>query len=754
MTKAFPLWLLLAALLALGLRSAQLDARPMHNDEAVNANKIRDLWEGPGYRYDPNEFHGPALAYSTLVWEKLTLAKDFARFTEIRLRSLPVLFGVGLVLLLFMVADGLGRNATLAAAFLTAVSPVMVYYSRDYIHETLFVFFIFLALASGWRYSQTGKIAWILLAGAALGLMQATKETFVFNIAAIMGALLLNECFPRPAPASALKNKLFCPAHLAAAGLVWLAVVVLLFTSFFSNPSGLLDAAGTYLVWFHRAQGASPHVHGWSFYWERLLFFHRPGGPVWSEALILLLAVGGGVAAFARRQASGAGAALVRFLVFYTAILAAIYTVLPYKTPWSALGFWHGAILLAGVGAAALPAWLPGRGLKMAAGIIVLTCVAQLTFQAWQSAITYAADPRNPWVYAQTLPDLINLVDKVDAVAQASPDRAGLRINVIAPGYDFWPLPWYLRRYSQADFHLTNAPGYSKFAAGEIGDLHDFVLRLLGSTAFSADEIKDLPKFVNSLTNHANPVSVLLWQGLSNQEQAKLTNDQMSAVNPLQLKDILVQALNKMVGGKSIYEPERFQGIRLRRETASLMGQSPTGANLARLNRLLLEDAYPSELSKNLLSDPVSQFLMISGITNDVDAAHPANGDPNHLESVLVTNLNQIITGPSIYDSNRFQGIAVRLATDELRRQNPEGQDLIRLNRRLLEDAYPTELGTNNLPVEPYPPVTIISTRLEPDVDQDKAGLMTGLYELRPGVFLELYVQTNLWSAYLQHRAK
>ena len=61
-------------------------------------------------------------------------------------------------------------------------------------------------------------------------------------------------------------------------------------------------------------------------------------------------------------------------------------------------------------------------------------------------------------------------------------------------------------------------------------------------------------------------------------------------------------------------------------------------------------------------------------------------------ESLLVTNLNHIITGPSLYDSNRFQGIRLRLETEELRRQNPRGQDLIRLNRRLLEDAYPAEL--------------------------------------------------------------
>jgi hypothetical protein len=152
--------------------------------------------------------------------------------------------------------------------------------------------------------------------------------------------------------------------------------------------------------------------------------------------------------------------------------------------------------------------------------------------------------------------------------------------------------------------------------------------------------------------------------------------------------------------------------------------------------------------------DPVSKFLIDFGITNNMDAAHPANRDPDHFESILVTNLNHIITGPSIYDSNRFQGIRLRFETDKLRRQDPSGQDLIRLNRRLLEDAYPAELGTNNLPVEPYLPISIVSRSLEPDVDQDKAGIMTHMYEFRPGLFLELYVQTNLWNAYLQNGAK
>ena len=207
---------------------------------------------------------------------------------------------------------------------------------------------------------------------------------------------------------------------------------------------------------------------------------------------------------------------------------------------------------------------------------------------------------------------------------------------------------------------------------GEIEDPHAFVHRLLGSSTFSADEIKDLPKFATRLKGQSDSVSAFLWQGLSKPEQAMLTNYQPSATNSFQyqpsatysfqLKEILVQALNKTVGGKSIYERERFQGILLRPETTNLLGQSPTGANLAGLNRLLLEDAYPSELSRNLLSDPVSKFLIDSGITNNMDAAHPANGDPDHLESLLVTNLNHIITGPSIYDANRFQGIRLRLA--------------------------------------------------------------------------------------------
>src|SRR5690348_6593443 len=99
MTRSLTLVVLLAAGAALLLRWPGLNRRPMHNDEAVNAVKFGELWEHKGYKYDPNEHHGPSLFYATLAWERLTAAPDLNQYTDGRLRFVTVLFGLGLVLL-------------------------------------------------------------------------------------------------------------------------------------------------------------------------------------------------------------------------------------------------------------------------------------------------------------------------------------------------------------------------------------------------------------------------------------------------------------------------------------------------------------------------------------------------------------------------------------------------------------------------------------------------------------------------------
>ncbi len=460
MNKGLALGLLLAASVALALRCPRLEQRPMHNDEAVNAIKFGQLWEHGLYKYDPDEHHGPALFYSTLAIARLTSSPDFDHLTATKLRLVTVLFGVGLVLLLPLIADGLGRRATVWAALFTAASPAMVFYSRYYIHEMLLVFFTFLALAAGWRYWRTRRIGWALLAGAATGLMHSTKETFVITLVAAALALALNQLWNRRLDASSppVRAAPINLRHLYAALAVWLLVVVVAFSSFFANASGPLDSVRTYLPWLRRAEGNSPHIYPWTFYLHRLLFFHVANGPIWTEAVLLVLAALGAMAGFARKGLAGADASFVRFLAFYTCILTAAYSFISYKTPWCLLSFWHGTILLAGVGAVALIGIARAQRTRFACTLLLLSGAVHLAWQAWQASVSYAADQRNPYVYAQTAPDILNLVGAVEALAQAHPQGRQMLVKVMAPESDYWPLPWYLRRFTQVGWWAELPP--------------------------------------------------------------------------------------------------------------------------------------------------------------------------------------------------------------------------------------------------------------------------------------------------------
>jgi 4-amino-4-deoxy-L-arabinose transferase-like glycosyltransferase len=73
----------------------------------------------------------------------------------------------------------------------------MVFYSRYFIHEMLLVFFTLLTLAAGWRYAKTRKVFWAVLTGAGIGLMFATKETFVLTVAALSFALIATRLWNR-----------------------------------------------------------------------------------------------------------------------------------------------------------------------------------------------------------------------------------------------------------------------------------------------------------------------------------------------------------------------------------------------------------------------------------------------------------------------------------------------------------------------------------------------------------------------------
>lgn len=60
----------------------------------------------------------------------------------------------------------------------------------------------------------------------------------------------------------------------------------------------------------------------------------------------------------------------------------------------------------------------------------------------------------------------------------------------------------------------------------------------------------------------------------------------------------VVEALNPRIEQLSLFDSNRFAGVALRPETAALLAPNSGTTQLARLNRLLLEDAYPHDLER------------------------------------------------------------------------------------------------------------------------------------------------------------
>lgn len=440
---------------ALLFRVTGLGRRPMHHDEANQAVKFGALLEHGDYRYDPSDHHGPSLYYLTLPAARAVAGRDFAALDESDLRMVTAIFGWGVVLLVIVLMRPLGMAAALAAGALTALSPAAVFFSRFYIQETLLVFFTAGLILCGWRYRIRPSKAWALAAGLCAGLMFATKETSVILFGAMAGALLLTMLRGGAVPGvkTPLRRVRFHHGWFFLGGAALAAF--LLFSSFLSNLPGAHDSVSAFNVYFQRAGEAGWHNQPWHYYLGMMTWFRHGGGPVWSEALILGLGVVGMVSTFRRSLRAEPENTLARFLVFYTLLATAVYSLISYKTPWNLLPFHLGWLCLAGWGAARLGG---SRRLRALAVFLVLTAgLWHLGRQSGLAVGRYAADPRNPYVYAHTSTDFLRLVERINDLSQVHPDGRRMLIRVIAEPDRTWPLPWYLRGFERVGYWTDSA---------------------------------------------------------------------------------------------------------------------------------------------------------------------------------------------------------------------------------------------------------------------------------------------------------
>jgi uncharacterized protein (TIGR03663 family) len=481
MAKKCCVLILAATIVALILRLPRLGQRPMHGDEAVHAIKFGQLLEEGAYTYDPDEYHGPTLNYLTLIPARLASATKLTQVTEFILRIVPVVFGVLLVLLLLLAADGLAPGAAIYAAILTAISPAMVFYSRYYIQEMLLVCFTFGAITCAYRYTQNKNLLWAILTGVFLALMHATKETCIIAFGSMFLALLLMLLMWRPKGSLVSAAKAIKRSHLIAGLAAAVIVSALFYSSFLANLGGIgiFDSFRAYTAYFDRAGNNTLHIHPWYYYLKMLMYSRYGDGPIWTEAVIVLLAVVGFIAAMTKKGLqdirhktqdtrnktqdtglesgvwcleSGVNVHLLRFIAFYTLILTVVYSAVPYKTPWCMLGFLHGMILLAGVGAVVLVRSAPNVWPRLIVILLLVEASLVLTWQGYLGSYKFCADSRNPYVYAHPTPEVFTVVRRVKDIARVHEDGKQMQIQVICPEDDYWPLPWYLRSFSNVQW--------------------------------------------------------------------------------------------------------------------------------------------------------------------------------------------------------------------------------------------------------------------------------------------------------------
>lgn len=429
----WPFWL--AAGAGLALRLLWLGVRPLHHDEGVNGWFLVRLLDEYRYEYDPEQFHGPFLYFFGAPWALLL------GMSETVLRLPVALASAAMPLLLLPLRSRLGRTGVTAAAWLLAVSPSLVYYGRDLIHETYLVFLTLALVAAASRWLESGRDRDLILAALSLSLMFTVKETAaltvaIFGIAALAAWWAGGRKLPLPLAGEGRGG--------GSSGAITLAILalavpyILLYTSFFTHPAGLVDSFRAYLPWTEKGFEGSGHEKPWDYFLRLLLTF---------ETAALVAGVLGGLVALRRRNPFGL------FCAAWWAGQLAAYSAIPYKTPWLAMNVvlpltLSAGVLFGGLARRPSPGRLSGpvRIALAAAGLLAAITAGWTASRAVEVSFLRHDDERLGLVYVQAPREMRDLVALIEETAARS--GAGKAIAVRFYTGNRWPLPWYLRDYT------------------------------------------------------------------------------------------------------------------------------------------------------------------------------------------------------------------------------------------------------------------------------------------------------------------
>ena len=426
------------------LRFDQLSKRPFHADEATGARLTAARIESGDYRFDPLHYHGPTLSRLTMSFCRLRGETRWQEMTKTTPRLLTASAGVLLLLVPLLWRRRFGDGPMLLAAAVLATSPLLVYYSRMFIHESLLVLFGMLALVSLTRAPRWG------VPGLLVGLMFATKESFAISMIAWTGAAVMVALETRKQLDRAWWLSAWREYRLPVATSLLTAALVsgFFYTDGFRQPQGTIDAVRTFFVY----ETVAGHDKPLGYYFNLLALPGKSGGVWWFGTPVAALALLGFATNFRRP--------VVRFIGYSAAGHFVIYSLIAYKTPWLACLPWAHVCLLAGFSVAGFSTrrlWM-----KISISLLVGACLVTQFTQARRAAGRFASDARNPLAYVPTRPDIETLAPWLEQLRQCAPGNSLEPVAVI--GSDYWPLPWYLRSFGKIGYwplppdHLASMP--------------------------------------------------------------------------------------------------------------------------------------------------------------------------------------------------------------------------------------------------------------------------------------------------------
>jgi len=431
-------WFLVIAMAAV-LRFQDLGSRPLHADEATGARITARMMESDDYRFDPKHYHGPTLGLLGGASAKIAGSSGWSDLQIEPLRAVTAAAGLLLVMLPLLARRRWGDGPALVAALFLATSPLLVYFSRMYIHEMLLALFGGLAL---WQATGT-RFRW--LAGLWVGLMFVTKETFAISMIAWSAAatiIYLTET----------RGKIDIPSFWRACGrdsLVATGLALLIGFAFYTQGfrywQGAVDAVRTYFIY----ETVAGHDKPFGWYAFLMLWPETRGGFRWGETVLALVALVAVAISFRPQSMPRHAVLTARFLALSALFHWLIYSLIAYKTPWLMVLPWAHVAVLAGF--AMHHPILTRRAPLIAAWVLIVLAAAAQLAQTARSSFRFASDSRNPYAYPASSTDLNNLEAWITALDTAADYQSIEPILVV--GGDYWPLPWYLRRHQFVGYY-------------------------------------------------------------------------------------------------------------------------------------------------------------------------------------------------------------------------------------------------------------------------------------------------------------